>query len=390
MTATADISTHPVKSDYHVLDAIQAYSAEYTAEKLVQELTLIEPVEVRRHLQRSIAPFSLERLKAFISPAAQGLLGEMAEAAHALTLQRFGRTMMLYAPIYVSNLCCNQCRYCGFNVHHKIVRRNLSIEEVVAEGRLLAKEGFQDLLLVAGEDPRHASIEYFEELVPKLKEIFSTVSIEIYPLEEEGYRRLAAAGVEGMTLYQETYCPSTYEFFHPAGPKSFYANRLKFQENAARAGMRRLGLGALLGLQDWRFETIALGLHARALMQNYWQSKVSFSFPRIQPAQLVDLELPAPVTDKDLVQMMLALRLCFPDAGLTLSTRESAELRNHLIPLGITQMSAGSCTAPGGYQSAESTSAQFEVADERTPAEVAELLDSMGYEPVWKDWDQSF
>jgi 2-iminoacetate synthase len=336
--------------------------------------------------------FSLERLATLVSPAAVGRLEEMAQAAHRLTLARFGRTMQLYAPLYLSNVCNNRCRYCGFNLTHTIERTRLDLEEAVQEARLLADQGYRDLLLVSGEDPTHISLDYLCELASMLRGQFSSISVEIYPLEQAQYGALFAAGVEGVTLYQETYLPEAYAQYHLGGPKASFERRLAFQEGAAGAGMRRLGIGVLLGLSDWRLDALALGLHGRLLMQHYWRSKVSFSFPRIQPAEEVDLDLPHAVSDREMTQMILALRLCFPDAGLVLSTRESESLRNHLIPLGITQMSAGSSTAPGGYgrQGDEEAGEQFSIADERSATTVAEQLLAMGYEPVWKDWDSGF
>lgn len=344
--------------------------------------------DVRAALAHPPAPFRPERLAAFLSPAAGEALEEMAQAARALTEQRFGRTMALYAPLYVSNYCINRCVYCGFNACTHAERRRLSVEEALADARIIREEGFRDILLVSGEDPGYVTTDYLATLARELRALFASVSVEIYPLDEAGYQRLFAAGVDGVTLYQETYDRDTYARVHD-GPKADYDARLAAQEAAARAGMRRLGLGALLGLADWRYETFALAIHARTLMKHFWRARIAFSFPRIREAASVDLRQFCPVTDRDLAQMMVALRLSFPDAALVLSTREAPGLRDHLLPLGITQISAGSRTTPGGYGGSQATE-QFAVSDTRSAREVVDHLARSGYDPVWKDWDSGF
>lgn len=354
-----------------------------------QRLAAVSEADVRAVLETRPA-FSLERLLVLVSPAAAGSLETLARQAQALTRQRFGCTMQLYAPLYLSNHCRNACRYCGFRAGQSIARRRLSIAEAVEEGRALAAQGLRDILLVSGDDPGYVSPAYLEELAAALSKSFDFIGVEIYPLQEEGYRRLYAAGIDGVTVYQETYDAVAYAQVHPSGPKHDFAQRLATPERAARAGMRRLGLGALLGLGDWRFETLMLGVHADALVRHHWQTRVAFSFPRIQPAPGVQPEWFAAVSDRELAQMMLALRLCFPDAGLVLSTREPAALRNGLVPLGITQISAGSRTTPGGYGATEAGAPQFDVSDDRSVAEVAAWVEAQGFEPVWKDWDGAF
>lgn len=218
---------------------------------------------------------------------------------------------------------------------------------------------------------------------------FSSISVEVYQMTAGEYARLFAAGIDGVTLYQETYNRRAYRCYHPAGPKADYDNRLTTPDNIACAGMREVGLGVLLGLADWRLEALALAEHAHYLVKRYWQSHVSFSFPRLRPAHQVDgLQFEHLVSDANLVQMITALRLCFADAGLVLSTRESAELRDHLIKLGITKVSAGSKTSPGGYSGRADATEQFQIDDNRTPAQVAEMIKAQGAEPVWKDWER--
>ena len=375
--------------------------------------------EVERALACATGSYSLDKLLAFISPAAEDYLEEMAQLARQLTVQRFGRTIRLYAPLYLSNFCVNSCRYCGFNRENKFKRTRLTIEQALTEADIIAAEGFRDILLVSSEDKEIVSIEYLTELAKKLRSKFSSISIEVYQMNVAEYAKLFEAGIKGVTVYQETYDRQAYAYYHPAGPpktgmlrpsgvgpKSDYDNRLDTPDRVAAAGMREIGLGILLGLADWRVETLALAEHAHYLVKRYWRSHVSFSFPRLRPAykklKTQNSKLKTSLSDKNLVQMMMALRLCFADAGLVLSTRERAELRDRLIKLGITKMSAGSKTCPGGYS--EQTDAppkagmiragvagrQFEIDDSRSPAQVAAMIRAQGAEPVWKDWDSAF
>ena len=346
--------------------------------------------DVERELAKPVGKFTLQRLAAFISSAAEAYLEQMAQQARKLTIQRFGKTIQLYAPLYVSNVCINRCKYCGYNADTHVLRTRLTIEQALADADVIAAEGFRHLLLVSGEDKQFISTDYLCELARKLRAKFSSLSVEIYPMTRDEYCQLFAAGIDGVTLYQETYDRDTYAEYHLAGPKADYDSRLDAPDRFASAGMRRIGLGVLLGLADWRQETLALAQHAAYLMKKYWRSQVSFSFPRIRPATNVQNQWPHLVSDKNMVQMMLALRLCFADAGIVLSTRENAAFRDHLINLCVTRLSAGSKTNPGGYASEKTAAEQFEVADSRSPKEVARVIKSQGYEAVWKDWDASF
>ncbi len=340
-------------------------------------------------------------------------LEALAGRAHDLTIQRFGRTIKLYAPVYLSNSCVNACRYCGFNRHAKINRITLTVEEALQEADFLINQGHRHILLVAGENPNAflplckgetegvdlpslslpykgreyngAMCNYLEKIAIKLRPRVAKLLIEVQPFDEASYKRLADAGVDGVTLYQETYHRATYEAMHPAGPKSDFCARLEAIEAAGRAGMRFLGIGALLGLYDWRFEAAALIEHARALKKTFWQANISVSFPRIRDCAS-DFKMPAPVSDRELVEMIIRMRLALPDADLTISTREPAGLRDRLIPLGITQMSAGSATSPGGYSKAKDAGEQFHIEDTRPSHEFANALSQKGYQPVWKDW----
>ncbi|MCP4454988.1 MAG: 2-iminoacetate synthase ThiH [Planctomycetes bacterium] len=347
--------------------------------------------DVRRALEDAPGVYRPDRLCTLIAPAAQDYLEDMAYQAHRLTVQRFGQTVSLYAPLYVSSYCCNQCLYCGFNCSNDYERCRLSLEEAEREARIIHEEGFTDLLLVSSEDREFITVDYLCELAQRLRGMFSSLSLEIHQLETSDYKRLFDAGIDGVTLYQETYDPDVYARYHLKGPKADFKRRLRAFDSFGRAGMRKMGLGALLGLTDWRLETLALGMHGRYLMKQYWQSQISFSFPRLRPANEVQAQqFDHCVSDEDLVQMLLALRLCFADAGLVISTRESERLRDALVRLGVTKMSAGSKTNPGGYGKKDDTLEQFVIDDARTPAQIADMLKSQGKEAVWKDWDCGF
>ncbi len=333
----------------------------------------------------------LNHFISLLSPAAESRLEEMARQSHLLTQQRFGKTVSLFAPLYVSNFCVNSCAYCGFNSKNPVKRLALTPEQVRDEGEFIYRLGFRHLLLVSGEAPEVVSLDYFTRITGLLRDLFSSIAVEICPMSLEQYRVLAACGVDGLTVFQETYDEELYRRFHLGGKKKDFRWRIETPDRGGEAGFRRLGLGALLGLGNWRVEAFYMGLHAKYLMRKYWQSQVSISFPRLRPAAGF-FQVPHPVSDRNFVQLLTALRLFLPDTGFTLSTRESANFRDHLIPLGITSMSAGSKTDPGGYAhpQGEEAEAQFEIADCRDPEAVAEAIRQKGYEPVWKDWDEAF
>ncbi len=346
--------------------------------------------DVQTELAAEPGHYSLERLLVLISPAAEESIEDMAQAAHSLTIQRFGRTIQLYAPLYLSNFCEGTCLYCGYKAGNEFERTRLTIDQAIDDADILASEGFRHILLVSGRDTDYITTDYLATLAEKLRSKFSSISVEIYPMSVSDYRKLFEAGIDGVTLYQETYDRKTYGHYHPAGPKSDYDYRLETPDRFASAGMRRIGLGVLLGLADWRLDCLALAEHADYLMKRYWQSQVSFSFARLRPALNVDHDFKHLISDTNLVQMMLALRLCFADTGIVLSTRERADLRDRLVKLCVTRMSAGSKTNPGGYSGKLDSAEQFQIDDTRTPAEVAAMIKSSGFEAVWKDWDTAF
>ncbi len=373
-----------------IIDILQQYKLDTDATEYVETINSVTDDQVRVELSKTPGHFSLDRLMILISPAAADYLEQMAAAARQLTIQRFGRTIQLYAPLYVSNYCVNSCRYCGFNLKTDFDRTRLSIDQAVKDAEIIASEGFRNILLVSGEDPFHVTPKYLAQLADRLKDKFATISIEIYPMSTPDYRTCFESGIDGVTLYQETYNKTAYEHYHPAGPKSSYEMRLDAHDRTASAGMRRLGLGFLLGLCDWRSETLAMAIHANYLMKKYWQSQLSFSFPRIRPAQGTDHNYQHLVSDAQLVQMICALRLCFADAGIVLSTRESAQFRDNMINICVTQLSAGSKTNPGGYSEEKESLEQFTIDDNRTPAQISQVIEEQGYQPVYKDWDKAF
>ena len=309
------------------------------------------------------------------------------EKAQNLTLKHFGKTIQLYAPLYISNECINSCTYCGFNTKSGIKRVTLTVEQIIQEGKFLKKQGFQHILIVCGENKQKVPVSFLKEAIKKLKEDFVSISIEVYPMEEEEYRELIEAGADGLAIYQETYHPETYKKVHPKGPKSNYQWRYEAPERAARAGMRKLGLGVLLGLYDWRYEIEKLSEQLNYLMKKYWQTQFQLSFPRLNPAE-TDYEIKYPVSDEDLIAIITTLRINFPQLPFTLSTRENEKFRNQILPYGITSMSAGSKTFPGGYTLGLDSGKQFEIADNRTVKEVVTSIKKAGYEPVFKDWDR--
>lgn len=360
---------------------------------------LATPVEDLRRLVDRATEADVERalhavhpglhdFAALLSAPAANHLEAVARKASRVTRARFGATVRLFSPLYVSNECVSTCTYCGFSAGNDIARRTLSVDEVRAEAAELHRRGFRHILLVAGEHARIVSKAYLEECVAAVAPFFAQVSVEVQVWDTETYRRLAAAGCDGVIVYQEAYDRDTYPQVHLKGKKRNYAWRLAAPDRAAEAGMRRLGIGALLGLHpDWRSEAICVAAHASALMRRWWRCEVSVALPRLRPAA-GGYQPEEPIDDRSFVQLLCALRITLPDVGITLSTREPAALRDSLVGLGVTSMSAGSHTEPGGYAEVSDAEPQFEISDTRSPAEVAAALRAAGFDPVWKDWQR--
>ena len=359
-------------------------------------------------LKRSPLVHAFEQL---IAPKSDAEFESMAQISRTLTLQNFGRTMRLFVPLYLSNECINNCSYCGFSRDNPILRVTLSVDEVIAEARQLSQAGFRQILLVAGEHPKFVSRNYLADCVRALASDFPSIAIEVGPMETKDYIPIVEAGAEGLVVYQETYNRGVYAELHTAGPKRDFDWRLDCPERGYEAGFRRIGIGALFGLWRWQDEAIALAAHLEYLFKHCWQAQISVSLPRLRPA-VGGFRPLFSMSDRELAQLVCALRISFPQVGIVLSTRERAALRDALSPLGITMMSAGSHTEPGGYtqqgrerlhrtvrgrivapefENGEDQLAggQFEISDERSPAEVANVLRHRGFEPVWKDWDQT-
>ncbi len=313
---------------------------------------------------------------------------EMAEKSRRLTLRHFGRVMQLYTPMYLSNYCENNCLYCGFSYDNDIERRRLGFEEVKKEAAFISGKGIKHILILTGESRTESPVSYIKSCVRILKDHFSSISIEVYPLTEEEYSELVSEGADGLTIYQEVYDEDIYGRMHPSGPKSDYRFRLDAPERGAAAGMRSVNIGTLLGLNDWRKEAFVLGLHAKYLQDKFPGVEIGVSLPRIRP-QVRGFKAAYDVTDKDMVRIILALRTFLPRLGISISTRETAGLRERLIPLGVTRMSAGSTTRVGGHTIEVpdgGASSQFEISDERTVDEIRAMLDKKGYQAVFKDW----
>ena len=332
---------------------------------------------------------TLEDFKALISPAAAPYLEQMAQLSYQITQQRFGKTIQLFAPIYLSNECNNICTYCGFSLDNKIKRKTLSASEILQEINVIKEQGFNHILLVTGESNHLVNVDYFLKAIDIIKPHFANISIEVQPLSQEEYAQLQQAGVYSVLVYQETYHKETYKDYHLKGKKSNFYYRLDTPDRIGMAGMHKIGLGVLLGLEDWRTDSFFCALHLDYLQKTYWKTKYSLSFPRIRPAEGVDI-LKYHINDKELVQLLCAYRLLNENVEISISTRESELFRNHIIKLGTTTMSAGSKTNPGGYSLEEESLEQFEISDERSAAAIAEVITKNGYEPVWKDWDKTF
>jgi 2-iminoacetate synthase len=353
----------------------------------------------------------VRRFEELIAPKSDAELESMAQTSRALTVQNFGRTMRLFAPLYLSNECINNCRYCGFSRDNPILRVTLSVEEVMAEARHLRDAGFRQVLLVAGEHPKFVSSGYLGECIRALAPEFPSIAIEVGPMAIDDYVPIVRAGAEGLVVYQETYQRAVYAEMHTAGPKRDFNYRLDCPERAYNAGFRRLGIGALFGLWRWQDEAVALAAHVDYLLRHCWQAQITVSLPRLRPAAGGFRPLFS-MSDRELAQLVCALRISFPQVGIVLSTRERPSLRDALVSLGVTMMSAGSHTEPGGYtrrgtehlhqtvrgrimppefQDGEDQLAtgQFEISDDRAPEKIATILREHGFDPIWKDWEQT-
>ena len=361
-------------------EKLAAYDFETVKELIYSQTT----EDIERVLSKSYIDDN--DLPALLSPLAGAYLEEMAQRAHELTVERFGRTIQIYAPLYLSNECGNACLYCGFSADNKgLRRRTLSPEEIRLELEAINRLGIRHILLVSGEAPAKVGLDYLRRAIEIASGYASFIGIEVYPLSVEGYRTLAEAGATGLTIYQETYDKERYALLHK-GKKADMVWRLDAPDRGGIAGLRTIGVGPLLGLSDPRTDVFFALLHATYLTEKYWRSQITISFPRIRKAEGSAI-IPIEADDKMLVQFITAARLLLHDVGLVISTRESPALRDRLVPLGLTQMSAASVTEPGGYTEKNISTPQFTVEDERSVEEFSAMLKHHGYEPVMKDWD---
>lgn len=329
---------------------------------------------------------NIKQIETYLYDTSPDTLESLAQRARQLTRQRFGHVIQMYAPLYISNECVDTCTYCGFSRPNKIERKTLTIQEIIAEADYLIGQGFRHLLLVAGEHPRAVSVAYLVELAQRLRPRLASLAIEVAPFSVEDYRMITAAGVDSIIIYQETYDRERYAAVHVAGPKRDFDARRAAPERAIQGGARRIGMGILLGLADWRRDALALIEHVRSLQRRYWQTEFQVSLPRLRPCA-GGLPDPVRLSDQEFVKLVCLLRLALPEVGIVLSTREPQALRDGLMSLGVTQVSSGSRTEPGGYLQPEGAEEQFSITDLRTPTQVAQAIQTQQLEPVWKDWE---
>lgn len=320
-----------------------------------------------------------------LSPRAKNHLEKMASKAKRLSLNHFGKAVVLYTPMYISNYCVNKCSYCTFNIDNKIKRKRLTFEEIEKEAIEISKTGLKHILILTGESRSASSVDYIEKAVKILKKYFESISIEIYPLHQHEYKRLIKAGVDGLTIYQEVYNKEKYKKVHLKGPKRDYLYRLNAPQRACEENINHLNIGALLGLDDFRKEVFFTGLHGEFLSKKYSDVEMSYSLPRIKPFEGINSFMS--IKDIDFVQMMLALRLFTPHFSINISTRETNEFRKHLLKLGINKMSAGVSTEVGGHsKDTDKGKEQFEIDDKSSVKQVKKMILNQGYQPVMKDW----
>ncbi len=359
----------------------------YSWHQIEKEINAKSQLDVEHALHAD--SLTIEDFKALVSPVASDYLEDLAYKSRIATQKRFGKTIQFYIPLYLSNECINHCIYCGFNFKNKIKRIVLNDEEIMHEVAVIKEMGYEHILLLTGESPKHAGVDYLEHAIKLIHPHFKQVTLEVQPMSLEDYRKLIAVGLHGVYIYQETYNKDTYTIYHPAGMKSDYQWRINTPDRLGEAGIHKIGLGALLGLENWRVEAVFMAMHLRYLEKKYWKTKYALSFPRIRP-HVGDFMPNHIVSDKELAQMIWAFRIFDNDVEISLTTREDAVFRNNMISLGITSMSAGSKTIPGGYSHSHYELEQFATNDNRQPNEMLKIINNIGYEVIWKDWDAYF
>lgn len=364
------------------MNTFTEYIKPYKWDEQLEEIYAKKTIDVQRALQKT--HLGITDFKALISPAAKPFLEDMAQRSHSLTKKRFGNVVQLYAPLYLSNECSNICTYCGFSFDNKIPRKTLSDEEILKEIKYLKNKGYDHLLLVTGEANHKVGIAYLINAIKLAKPFFANISIEVQPLEQLHYERLIKEGLYAVMVYQETYHRDEYLKHHLKGKKRNFEYRLETPDRLGRAGIHKIGVGALFGLDDWRTDSLFTALHLRYLQKNYWKTKYSISFPRLRPFE-GGVSPKVEMKDEDLVQLICAYRLFDGEVELSISTRETENLRNHIVQLGATTLSAESRTNPGGYAVDTDSLEQFEISDSRSTEQIIEMLQKQGLDPVWRD-----
>lgn len=370
-------------------DIITQYDWDDTVRR-VENATSQDVDRVMRKVYRNVERLTPEDFAILISEAASPRIEEMASLSRQFTAERFGKTISMYIPMYVGNACTNKCVYCGFNHDNPMSRTVLTLDEVEEECKAIRDLApFENLLIVAGEYPSLCGVDYLENVLKVCRPYFHNLTIEVQPMRSADYKRLTKAGLNGVVCFQETYHRESYKKYHPRGMKSFFDWRLNGFDRMGEAGVHKIGMGALLGLEDWRGDVVMLARHLRYLQKKYWKSRFSVNFPRMRPSES-GFKPKSIISDRQLAQLTFAFRLFDHDADISYSTREPRLFRDNMATLGVTSMSAGSRTEPGGYTHPTEELEQFEVCDSRTPAEVEDAIRKVGYQPVYKDWDSIF
>lgn len=370
-------------------DIIGQYDWNDTLQK-INSATEDDVIRVLAKARRNTKQLNDEDFMVLISDAAASHIEEMAQLSMRFTRERFGKTISMYIPMYVSNACTNKCVYCGFNHDNPFKRTTLTMEQIEAECKAIKKLGpFENILLVSGEYPAVCGVDYLEKALNICRPYFHNMTIEVMPLRTHHYSRLVDAGLNGVVCFQETYNKEAYRKYHPHGMKSIFEWRLNGFDRMGQAGVHKIGMGVLIGLEDWKADVTMMARHLRYLQKKYWKTRYSVNFPRMRPSES-GYQPNVVMSDSELARLTFAFRLFDHDIDISYSTRETPSFRDNMMRLGVTSMSAGSQTEPGGYCSTPDALEQFEVSDNRSPRQVTERIKALGYEPVWKDWDASF
>ena len=361
----------------------------YSWKETTEQIYAMTDADVRRALTKEHC--CIDDFMALVSPAAAPYLEQMATLSKRYTEERFGHTMSLVIPLYLTNSCANSCVYCGFHISNPMPRTILTPEEMENEYKAIKQLGpFENLLLVTGENPAKAGVPYLARALDKAKEYFANLKIEVMPLKTEEYKELTNHGLNGVICFQETYNAARYNIYHPRGMKSKFDWRINAPDRMGMAGVHSIGMGVLIGLEEWRTDVTMMARHLRYLQRKYWRTKYSVNFPRLRPSDNGGFQPNVVMTDRELAQLTFAMRIFDHDVDISYSTRETAHFRDHMAPLGVTTTSAESHTEPGGYATYPEALEQFAISDNRTAVEVCKRLKELGIEPVWKDWDASF